>query len=233
MLKEAEEQRLEVLAAAGRYVSYNMCVCSYNCVCRFFSSTIGLPPLYNCVLLWAFFDNMCAAEYVCRVHFNQWSASLLFMSPCEPLALKTKREYDNQDFLCAIFIPFWPFDDPLRLIFYIPAEFLNWHPLCRRRRRWASRGQWSTTGTTRRCTWKPSQTGSPSSSRPSSRTRRTSSSARCSCGSSRRDAKPLPQHPQFFLTTRNPQRTWRWDEFEFTVTKGHIFVGVFFSYFKA
>ena len=99
-------------------MSVTTCVCAATIVCAdFFSSTIGLPPLYNCMLLWAFFDNMCAAEYVCRVHFNQWSASLLFMSPCEPLALKTKREYDNQDFLCASFIPFWPFDDPLRLIF--------------------------------------------------------------------------------------------------------------------
>ena len=82
-------------------------------------------------------------------------------------------------------------------------------PFCRRRRRWASKGQWSTTEMTRQCTWRQSQTGSPSSSRPSSRTRRTSSSARCSCGSSRRGAKPPPQHPQSFLTTRNPQRTWR------------------------
>ena len=31
MLKEAEEQRLEALAAAGRHVSYNMCATSIMC----------------------------------------------------------------------------------------------------------------------------------------------------------------------------------------------------------
>ena len=31
MLKEAEEQRLEVLAAAGRYVSHNLCAATIMC----------------------------------------------------------------------------------------------------------------------------------------------------------------------------------------------------------
>ena len=57
MLKEAEEQRLEALAAAGRYVSYNMCATWIMCAessfnnmceaankCADFILTNGLPP---------------------------------------------------------------------------------------------------------------------------------------------------------------------------------------------
>ena len=79
----------------------------------------------------------------------------------------------------------------------------------RRRRKLVNRGLWSTTGTMRPCTWRPSQTGWPSSSPRSSRTPPTSFSAKSSWGNSKRVAKPQQQHPRSFLTTRNLQRILR------------------------
>ena len=79
----------------------------------------------------------------------------------------------------------------------------------RRRRKLVNRGLWSTTGTMRPCTWRPSQTGWPSSSPRSSRTPPTSFSAKSSWGNSKRAAKHQQRHPRSFLTTRNLQRILR------------------------
>ena len=109
MLKEAEEQRLEVLAAAGRYVSYNMCVCSYNCVCRFSSSTIGLPPLYNCTIVCSseHFLITCVQRSMCAefILTNGLPPCYLW-APVSPLLWRQKGSMITKIFCVQFLFPF-------------------------------------------------------------------------------------------------------------------------------
>ena len=73
MLKEAEEQRLEVLAAAGRYVSYNMCVCSYNCVWRFFFFNHWVNQDFLCAILFPFDLLMIPWDWFFTSQLNSWT----------------------------------------------------------------------------------------------------------------------------------------------------------------
>ena len=82
--------------------------------------------------------------------------------------------------------------------------------------------QWSTTGTTRRCTWRPSPTGSPSSSPPSSRTPATSSSARSSWGSSRREGKPQPLPPPFCSAIGENEGDYYYNKLQIMLLTGNL-----------